>query len=88
MAVATIVVAPAVIDRKEVEVVRAAAIAVGRSRPIVAEGAYIVERLIVAKAGGRKEDGVAVGAGNVVTVDAVERSPRPSTIVDEFLDFS
>ena len=57
MAVVTIiVVVPVVIARIEVEVVRVVAIAVGRSRPIVAVGTRIVEVCTVPVASGRKED--------------------------------
>lgn len=56
MTVVTIVVVPVVIVRIEVEVVRVVAIAVGRSRPIVAVGTRIVEVCTVPVASGRKED--------------------------------
>ena len=71
----------------EVDEVRVAAIAVGRSRPKVAVGARTAERRIAAIASGRKEDGIAVGASNLIAIHTVLRSPLPSTLFDKFLDF-
>ena len=64
---------PVVIVRIEAEVVRAVAISVGRSRPIVADRYRIT---------GRKKDGITISrALHFITFYSVMGSPTPSTIV-------
>ena len=55
-----------------------------RARPIVAIGASAVKLCTDAAARSRQEYAVTVGAGNLVTVDAVIGSPSPSATAYKF----
>ena len=62
--------------RTEAEVVRVVVVApIGRARPVVAVGAYVVELAIPTVTGSRQEDLSAIRACEQAAVDTVEGSP-------------
>ena len=82
-------VAPVAVASVEVEVVRVAAVVlVQRAGPVVAVRATGVDLCAVAAARSGEEDGVTVGAGDLLTIDTVDRSPLPRTLLSKFLDLS
>ena len=82
MTVVAVAVVPVEIAAAEVQVESVeVAIAVKRRRPAETVANFVVDSRTVAVARSGKEDAVAVGAGDLVTVYAILGCPGPSAVI-------